>query len=112
MAVSEAYKIAKLNARAVREASQMEVFKEIVRSPAVELVAAFVAIEILQRIPSERPILGSMQGTLMETGIAGLIGLQQLAPLLPALLQAGEGAADIVKSFAPMIASGAALAAV
>ena len=58
-------------------------------NPVIELIGAFVAIEALQRYPAGRPLLGNLQGTLLETGIFGIIGVQQLAPSLPYLSEAG-----------------------
>ena len=84
-------KIAKINARRDLDLAQLRLFEELLKNPIIELVGAFVLIETLQRHPSSNPIIGNVQGTLMEAGVAGIISMQQIAPVLPHITQATAG---------------------
>ncbi len=74
---------------------------ELARNPIVELVLAFALIEKLQ----DRGVFGSLQATLMEAGVTGIISAQQIAPLLPSLISAGGDAAGAVTKLLPMLAA-------
>lgn len=84
--------------------SQTELAKAVLSNPVFELVGAVVLVEFLQRYPKSRPLIGNWQGNALELGIGGIITVQQLAPSLPYLTQAGT---DIFKMLGPAIAAGA-----
>jgi len=75
------YRIARLNAKTAIYQSNIALMQEIIRNPIVEVIGGFVAVEMLQRYPDERPIIGNLQGSLIEAGIAGIITAQQLPPM-------------------------------
>lgn len=104
--MNETVKVARLNARRERELAYLKLAGELAKNPIVELVGGFVLVETLQRFPAERPIIGNLQGNLIEAGITGIVMAQQLAPTLPYLVQ---GTSDITKLL-PAIAGLAAMA--
>lgn len=105
--MNDSLRIAKINARAMREKAELELMREIVKNPVIELIGAFVIVETLQRYPASRPIIGNWQGNILEGSIGGIIGIQQLAPSLPYLAQA---TGDIMGAIGK-IAGGAGMAA-
>jgi len=82
---------------------QRDLLLAVLSNPVIELVGAFVLIESLQRFPSERPIIGNVQGNLLEGAIGGIIAVQQLAPSLPYIVQASEGMTKGIGSLAPAL---------
>lgn len=99
--MNETVKIAKLELQKARITAFTEVTKALLANPVVELVGAFALIEYLQRTPKNRPIIGNTQGNLMEAGISGIITVQQLAPSLPYLAQAGGDFLSAIGKLAP-----------
>lgn len=79
----------------------VDLVKSLAANPVVELILAFALIEKLQ----DRGVLGETQGTLMEAGVSGLIAAQQLAPLMPSLIQAGGKGMDLITKLAPLLAA-------
>lgn len=104
MATSDALKIARLRARADRRAADVEMVKAFLGNPILELVGGFVLVEVLQRTPASRPIIGNVQGNLLQTAIIGGVSLQQLAPILPTLAQAGTDIMGAAGKLAPALA--------
>lgn len=95
---SEAIRLRRLEIKADREKAQLDTAKEFARllitNPIVEIVGGFVLVELLQRYPTSRPIIGNAQGNGLELGLAGIITAQQIAPALPYL---GEAAGNLIK---------------
>jgi hypothetical protein len=91
--------------------SNADTFRELLRNPVVEIIAAYVIIELLQRYPANKPIMGSVAGTIAEGGCLAAVGLQQLAPLAPYIAQSTEGVmgmlGKVAPSLLPMLAAGA-----
>ena len=88
-----------MKAEAIRVAeikAQADNLRELLHNPVVEIVAAYVIIELLQRYPSDRPIIGSVAGTVAEAGCLAAVGMQQLAPLAPAIAQGTESIAKVI----------------
>lgn len=101
MAKSEAVRLAKIQ-------SDRELMLAVLRNPVVELLAGIVAITYLNK--GSQSWLESISGIDLAAGseYAGLItiiGLQQVAPLVPALVPAIAGAGGIGK----LLALGAAV---
>lgn len=101
---SEALKIARLNARRDVEVATLRAVQEIMRNPIIELVGGFVLVEWLQRFPANRPIIGNLQGNLIEAGIGGVVIAQQIAPMMPYLVQ---GTSDLTKLLGPVMSAAA-----
>jgi hypothetical protein len=80
---SEAVRIAEIKVQA-------DTIREMLHNPVVEIIAAYVIIELLQRYPTNKPIMGSIAGTVAEAGCLAAVGMQQIAPLAPALAQGTE----------------------
>lgn len=87
--ISEAVRIAKIKAQA-------DTMKELLHNPVVEIVAAYVIIELLQRYPANKPIIGSIAGTVAEAGCLAAVGMQQIAPLAPSIAQGTESIAKVI----------------
>lgn len=97
---SEAVKLAKIQA-------EKELIKELIRNPVVELLAGIIAISYLNK--GSQSWLESVSGIDLAAGgeYAGLIaviGLQQIAPLAPAIAQ---GTTGLFKALPGMLALGA-----
>jgi len=103
MAKSEAVKVARIELQKQRETAFLEITRDLLRSPIIELVGGFVLIEYLQRTPSHRPIIGNMQGNALEAGISGLIALQQLSPILPLIAASGKDVMSTATKLAPLL---------
>jgi hypothetical protein len=86
---SEALKIKKIEADALMRHDLIELTKELLHNPVAEIVTAAVLVAYLER--NTNPILGSIVGAVSMSGITAVVGLQQLAPVLPALSQAMPG---------------------
>lgn len=88
-----------MKAEAVRIAeikAQADTMREMLHNPVVEIIAAYVIIELLQRYPSDRPIIGSVAGTVAEAGCLAAVGMQQIAPLAPSIAQGTESIAKVI----------------
>lgn len=103
--ISDSVKIAKINARAARDIKAMELLKVMATNPIVELVSLYLIVETLQRYPRNEPILGTISGLALEVAGTTAVGLQQIAPLMPAIAQGGS---DIVKALPGLIAAAGA----
>lgn len=93
---SDAIRIARIQA-------DSKLMSELLRNPVVELLAGVVAISYLNK--GKQSWLESVTGIDLAAGseYAGLvtiIGLQQIAPLIPAIAQGGG---DIIKSIVPAL---------
>ena len=101
---SEAVRVAEIKAQA-------ETMKLLLTNPVVEIIAAYVLIELLQRYPANKPIIGSIAGTIAEGGCLSAVALQQLAPLAPYIAQSTESVmgmlGKVAPSILPMLAAGA-----
>ena len=86
---SEAVRVAEIKAQA-------DTMREMLHNPVVEIIAAYVIIELLQRYPSDRPIIGSVAGTVAEAGCLAAVGMQQIAPLAPSIAQGTESIAKVI----------------
>lgn len=86
---SEAVRVAEIKAQA-------DTMREMLHNPVVEIIAAYVIIEMLQRYPSDRPIIGSVAGTVAEAGCLAAVGMQQIAPLAPSIAQGTESIAKVI----------------
>jgi hypothetical protein len=81
--ISDAVKVAKINARAIREAKQLDLVKTLATNPIVELLAGIVAISYLNK--GSQSWLESITGIDLRagseyTGLVTIIALQQLGP--------------------------------
>ena len=97
---SEAVKLARIQ-------SDKELMLAVLRNPVVELIAGIAAITYLNK--GSQSWLESATGIDLAAGgeYAGLvtiIGLQQIAPLVPTLAAAGVDALGAVAKAAPMLA--------
>jgi hypothetical protein len=101
---SESVKLAKVKA-------QSDLIKDLIKNPVLELLAGIIAISYLNK--------GSQSWFESTTGIdlaaggeyAGLvtiIGLQQLAPLIPSIVAGGSDITKALPSLLPLLAMGAA----
>jgi len=86
---SEAVRVAEIKAQA-------DNLRELLHNPVIEIIAAYVIIEMLQRYPSNRPIMPSTAGTIAEGGCLAAVGMQQLAPLAPYIAQGTESLAKAI----------------
>lgn len=103
--MNDAVKVARINADRDKALAAIGLVKGLLTNPVIELVGAVVLVETLQRYPKDRPIIGNIQGNLIEGGIGAIIGLQQLAPLMPYV---SSSISDITKLAAPLaLAAGA-----
>jgi hypothetical protein len=82
-------------------AQTVDLVKTLAANPVVELILAFALIEKLQ----DRGVLGSLQGTAMEAGVGALIAAQQMAPLMPSLIQAGTKGIEGITKLLPLLAA-------
>ena len=100
----------RLQARQLKDAAnarQMALAIELIRNPVVELIAGIAAISYLNK--GSGSWLESVTGIDLAAGgeYAGLvtiIGLQQIAPLIPTIAAAGVDALGAVAKVAPMLA--------
>ena len=101
MAKSEAVKLAKIQ-------SDKELMLALLRNPVVELLAGITAITYLNKGNSNW--LESITGIDLAAGseyagLIAIIGLQQVAPLIPAIV---SGSGDVSKALPALLALGAA----
>ena len=97
--MNDGIKLEKLKNKAAREASQYELAREVVRNPAFQIVAAFVLIESLQ----SQKIVGEISGTIAEAGVLTAVTAQQIAPLMPALLESGKLGIEGLTKLIPLL---------
>lgn len=110
---SDAVRLARIEkSRAIDEA-RLRLAGDLLKNPVIELIGAFVLVEALQRFPQDRPIIGNLQGNLLEAALSGIIGIQQLAPSLPYIADAGskvlESTGNIIGKLGPAVGALAAL---
>jgi hypothetical protein len=74
-----------------------QVLLDLIKSPAAEIVAAYLVIEYAQK----RQWIPSQAGTIAEGGVLAAVACKALAPILPTLT---EGAASIMKALGPLAA--------
>lgn len=90
--ISDTVKIAKIQRASIRESKALDLARELINNPVVELLAGIAAITYLNK--GSQSWLESATGIDLAAGgeYAGLIaviGLQQLAPLAPAIAAGG-----------------------
>lgn len=98
---SEAIRLAKIQ-------SDKELMLAVLRNPVVELLAGIVAITYLNK--GSQSWLESISGVDLAAGseyagLIAIIGLQQVAPLIPAIV---GGSGDVSKALPALLALGAA----
>ncbi len=79
-------------------AETVDLIQSLAKNPIAELIVGFALIEKLQ----DNGVLGDMQGNVMEAAIAGIIIAQQIAPLVPAMMQAGKSLGDVAGGIAAL----------
>jgi len=84
--------------------AKISLLKDLLKNPILEIVGGFVLVEVLQRYPKDRPIIGNIQGNLIEAGLTGIITVQQLAPSLPYLAESSGSILQSVGKLAPLLA--------
>jgi len=97
--INDAVKVAKINARSMRESKQMDLIKSLATNPVVELLVGIAAITYLNK--GSQSWLESISGIDLAAGseyagLIAIIGLQQLAPLAPAIAQGSGGLAKML----------------
>lgn len=103
--MNDAVKIAKIQAQRDKTIAAIGLVRDLVKNPIIEVVAGFVLVETLQRYPKNRPIIGNIQGDIIEAGIGGLIMAQQMAPLVPYATQGLGELLGAVGKLAPLLAA-------
>ena len=96
-------KAAQILAKKEISLARIELARDLVKNPILELIAGFVLVESLQRYPSSRPIIGNLQGNALEGLFAGVVTVQQLAPSLPYLTQAAGQVLGALGKAAPVL---------
>lgn len=103
MAQNLELKAARQVAKAEMHKHDIELIREFVRNPVVEIIAGYVIIEALQK----QGIVPSIAGTVAEGGILASVAYQQLAPIVPDLLKGGsEAVGQIFKALPALGALG------
>ncbi len=72
--------------------AQKDVVLAIIGNPLIDLVAAFVVVEYLQK----HDYMGFWSGAAVQAAVTGVATAQALAPIAPQLLETGEGVAKLV----------------
>lgn len=103
MAMSEALKIARLQARTQQMHDAIELVK--VFAPAVELVAGYYAIDHMKPVG----ILANIDHQVLIAGLIGVVGWQAVGPSIPALVGgataiSGQITSGIVKALPALAA--------
>ena len=102
--ISDSVKLAKINARAARELKAMELAKAVITNPAVELIlAAYIVIQ-MRKHGLFSGLSGGVEEASLMAFIAGCVGLQQIAPLAPAIAQGAEGIGKAIPSLLSLAA--------
>jgi hypothetical protein len=101
--ISEAVKLARLQAKKERDLAEIGLLRDLVKNPVVELVGGYVLVEYLQRHPTARPIIGNLQGNAIEAAFTAIIAVQQLAPSVPYLAQGASDVLGAVGKLAPVL---------
>jgi len=105
---SENLKIAKLYARTERDKANIELAREILRNPVFELIAGIATISYLNK--GSQSWLESAIGIDLAAGgeyagLIAIIGLQQIAPLVPAIVSGSGPAAAAIGKLLPAVAA-------
>lgn len=82
-------KLAKLQDKQKEREALIDLAVKLAGNPIIEIVGGFALIELGQRYPKDKPLFTGFQGNLMQAGLGGIITAQQLAPIMPQLLQGG-----------------------
>ena len=106
MVTSENLKIAKLYARTERDKANIELAREILRNPVFELLLGVTAISYLNK--GSQSWLESATGIDLAAGgeyagLIAIIGLQQIAPLVPAIAAGAGPAAGTLTKLLPAL---------
>lgn len=108
--MDESTKLRRTEIRANRDIKRSEANRDIilalVKNPVVDLIAGFVVVEALQRFPSDHPIIGNLQGDLIEAALAGIVSIQALAPSIPYIAQGTSDLLGAVGKVAPLALMG------
>lgn len=85
--VTEQLRIARQQRKIAQVQADRDIIMAIIKNPAIEIVGSFVLLEVLQR----NHVIGGM-GTDFEeaacmTAVSLAVGLQQIAPLLPDIIE-------------------------
>lgn len=104
--VSDEVKVARQAVKIERARSDREVIIALLRNPAFEVLASYIILEILQKTKfTEGGMWGNIEEGAAMTSIVGLIGLQQIAPLIPDIVKASGDALGALTKLVPAIAS-------
>src|ERR1035437_3661239 len=100
-------RLARNAAKARQNELKMQLAIELIRNPVVELIAGIAAISYLNK--GSGSWLESVTGIDLAAGgeyagLVAIIGLQQIAPLIPTIAAAGVDALGAVAKAAPMLA--------
>lgn len=112
MSKSAEVRLAEINADRDKRVAEIDLMAKVIANPVIELISGYVIVEYLQSHPRVNPVIPNMAGTTVEGAIIASVLLQQLAPSIPMLAQAGG---DIVGHVADVatkaLGSGAAATA-
>lgn len=106
MVTSENLKIAKLYAKTERDKNNIELARAVLSNPVFELLLGIAAISYLNR--GSQSWLESATGIDLAAGgeyagLIGIIGLQQVAPLIPSIAAGAGPAAGILTKLLPAV---------
>ena len=87
--MNEQLKIKRVEARAVMTHDQIELLKEVMRNPVIELIGAAAILNYMTR--SQNQFFAGFNNAAAMTAITTVVGFQQLAPSLPTLAAAAPG---------------------
>jgi len=97
--ISDAVRIEREKRKTAQIVADRQLAIEIIKNPVVEILAAYISIEWLQR-HGQMPALA---GTIAEAGVLTAVGMQQIAPLAPYIAQGAQGLAGSIKAIAPLM---------
>ena len=93
----------RIQARSIEIQSTERVLLALIDNPVVEIVAAYIIIEYLQK----KGYIPNVAGNIAEAGVLAAVGLQQLAPLAPAIAAGGQALSGVIKAAGGVAAIGA-----
>lgn len=97
--MSKETKVAEIKADSEMAIKLIDLAKEAMSNPVVEIILAYLVIEAAQR----RGLLPDVAGNVAEGGVLTAVAWQQIAPSVPYLVQGGTELLKSLASAAPML---------
>ena len=105
--ISDSVKIARINAQAQQNIANAKMLHDLLTNPVIESLLAALVIKEMEKAGLFSGFTGGLEAGALMIAVEGLIAAQQIAPVMPDILQSGAAGLGTLTKLIPLLAAGA-----